>query len=590
MKRGRTPEEEALSKISAKQLMEHMETIAQWVRLSGSLEERQAFDYIETTLKGYGLKPQRYEFDALIGYPQHAELRVTSPETRSLECITAALAPPTPTKGIEGEVAYAHEGREDTLSKIDLRGKIALLDGFFNPRVAKATEEHGAIAQIFINDDQLHEGIVSVVWGTPTPETAHLLPKTPTVAIRAADGAYVKELLTKGRVTVHLKTEAHIGWKKIPILTADILGRGEKGRYVLLSGHVDGWHRGAMDNGSANATMLELARVLSRLRLRRGVRVAFWSGHSHGRYAGSAWYADNFWGDVYENCVAHVNVDSPGAVGATVVHEAYTTTDVRSHASAAVERVTGQRLEGRRFGRAGDQSFWGVGIPSAFMSLSEQPRDPARPPPSFLFGPTSGGLGWWWHTPHDTPDKIDPDNLVRDAKVYLLTVLGLCNSPILPFDYEVTVAELTSDIQRLQEKCGNRFDLTPLLREVEALRMRVATLNRKARTLQRKRRQTRQVVASGEAVVNDALMALGRTLIPIIHTRVGQFDHDLAVPLPPVPVLAAAADLAALDPESDRFRFLYTGVGRESNKFMHALRQALRIVDDALLQLRVGRR
>ena len=72
-----------------------------------------------------------------------------------------------------------------------------------------------------------------------------------------------------------------------------------------------------MDNGSANAVMLEVARILSKYKkeLRRGLRLAFWSGHSHGRYAGSTWYADNFWLDLEKNCVAHVNTDSAGAKG-----------------------------------------------------------------------------------------------------------------------------------------------------------------------------------------------------------------------------------------------------------------------------------
>ena len=44
--------------------------------------------------------------------------------------------------------------------------------------------------------------------------------------------------------------------------------------------------------------------------------MAFWSGHSHGRYASSAWYADTFWHDLHERCVCHVNIDSVGAKGA----------------------------------------------------------------------------------------------------------------------------------------------------------------------------------------------------------------------------------------------------------------------------------
>src|SRR5688500_6613614 len=81
--------------------------------------------------------------------------------------------------------------------------------------------------------------------------------------------------------------------------------------FVMLTGHLDSWYLGAMDNATANATMLEVARLMAaqRTRLRRGVRVLFWSGHSHGRYSSSAWYADNFFVELDERCVAHVNAD-----------------------------------------------------------------------------------------------------------------------------------------------------------------------------------------------------------------------------------------------------------------------------------------
>src|SRR5439155_442351 len=124
--------------------------------------------------------------------------------------------------------------------------------------------------------------------------------------------------LHQGAVRITLTTRVRTGWIPIPLLVAHLDGHVED-RFVLLSGHVDSWHHGAMDNAAANATMLEVARLLGgrRDRLRRGLRVAFWSGHSHGRYAGSAWYADHAWSELHRRCVLHLNADSTGARGAT---------------------------------------------------------------------------------------------------------------------------------------------------------------------------------------------------------------------------------------------------------------------------------
>src|SRR5690606_33456798 len=98
-------------------------------------------------------------------------------------------------------------------------------------------------------------------------------------------------------------------WRKIPTLIAEYKGEVEPEKYVLFSGHIDSWHYGAMDNGSANATMLEVARIIgeNKLKLYRSLKLAFWSGHSHGRYAGSALFADENWENLYDHCVLHLN-------------------------------------------------------------------------------------------------------------------------------------------------------------------------------------------------------------------------------------------------------------------------------------------
>ena len=62
------------------------------------------------------------------------------------------------------------------------------------------------------------------------------------------------------------------------------------------------------------------------------------------------------WQELHDGCVAHVNVDSVGAKGATLLSEAIAMAEVRGVASNAVEKVSGQRLSGARPQRAGDQS------------------------------------------------------------------------------------------------------------------------------------------------------------------------------------------------------------------------------------------
>ena len=243
------------------------------------------------------------------------------------------------------------------------------------PAVAHAAYQAGAAGMICVNPAGLHEMIISPVWGTPTPETAPYLPQLVAVSVRKEDGEALKAMVARGPVTVRLQTEVETGWRPIPTLTAEIPGTMED-RFVLLSGHVDSWHYGAMDNASANATMLEVGRIFSEHRgeLRRGLRLAFWSGHSHARYGASAWYADNFWADLHDHCVCHVNAESTGGMGAdNLATRGLHGGDVAASRPGPIRDVPGRNCRYRRLARNGDQSFEGVGIPSALAGSRPNP-------------------------------------------------------------------------------------------------------------------------------------------------------------------------------------------------------------------------
>jgi Zn-dependent M28 family amino/carboxypeptidase len=235
------------------------------------------------------------------------------------------------------------------------------------------------------------------------------------------------------------------GWRTTPLLVADLPGPQPDSPFVLFSGHHDTWYYGVMDNGGANATMLEVARLFAPQRndLRRGLRLCFWSGHSHGRYSGSTWYADNHWDELARRCVAHVNVDSTGARGNTVMSDALSAAELTGLAADAVRTQGDQELDGLRMSRAGDQSFWGIGVPSLFMGMGEQPVGGDDNVMGAVLGGGSrkgAGFGWWWHTPDDTLDKMDPELLVRDTRVYVHAIWRLLTDRVLPLDY---VADLT---------------------------------------------------------------------------------------------------------------------------------------------------
>ncbi|MDQ6907974.1 MAG: M28 family peptidase [Chloroflexota bacterium] len=550
-----TTEQTLRDGVSLDNLTRYNAEIAKGVRLSGSADEAEAFAYLAAQCRSYGMEVEQYAIDAYVSLPGAAALTVVSPEQRALTCITHSFSLATGPAGLTAPLVYVGKGAAADYAGKDVRGAVVMADGLAMPAVAHAAHRAGAAGMICVNPEGLHEMIISPVWGTPTPETAPDLPQLVAVSIRKDDGDALKALVARGSVTVRLQTEVETGWRPIPTLTAEI--RGAEDRFVLLSGHVDSWHYGAMDNASANATMLEIGRIFSQHKseLRRGLRLAFWSGHSHARYGASAWYADNFFADLYDHCVCHVNAESTGGMGATNLAGAGCMAETWQFAAGPIRDVTGQELTYRRLPRNGDQSFEGVGIPSALAGLASQPE---------------GGLGWWWHTPDDTLDKIDGPNFVRDTQVYLLACWRLCTLPVLPFDYTETANELRDRLHMLQESANGRFDLTPLITALDALHADAERLN---------------AVAKGGGdpeAVNAAIMAVGRALIPVNYTLAGPFEIDLALENPILPGLAPVVTLAELDPASNDAGFLRTKLVRERNRVQHALATARRAIARAV--------
>jgi hypothetical protein len=546
-------ERSLLRAVSARRMMSDVRRLASWVRLAGSDDEARAFDHLEATLRELGLEVSSYAHPALISLPGLARLRLPGKGGRRLRCITHSFAVSTPPVGLVGELVDVGGG--DPAGRLD--GNIALVDGLAGPPRVRQLQEAGAVGAVFVNPPQLHEMIVSPVWGSPSAESIGQLPRLVAVSVRQRDGDLLRERLRAGQTTTRIEARVETGWRDTPLLTADLApGRSSTGRaaghFVLFSGHVDSWHRGAMDNGSANAVQLETARLLAarRGRLRRGVRFAFWSGHSHGRYSGSTWYADSHWADLHRNAVLHLNVDSPGGRDADNLAEAPTMAETWASAADAIREVAGQTLAQRRVSRFGDQSFWGVGLPSLFVSLSSQP---------------TGGLGWWWHTPADTPDKVDPVRLRRDARIYALLLWRWCTVPTLPLDYRATAAELRQEL----EVVGGSFDVGPALAGLEML---AAAAERLAALADRAARSPRLADA-----LDDALVRVGRVLTPVLYTRAGPFDHDPALPIGYLPGLQPARALATLDPDARNLALV--GLVRERNRLVHALETAAAIAD-----------
>ncbi len=547
-------------------LMGHLEHFARRIKLSGTPEELESFRYLQVTLDGYGYRTELLQHDAYISLPGRAriELKGAAPD-----CITHSFSCPSPPGGVRGEVVYAGVGSAQDFAGLDMRGKIALLEGIANPGASLNASQAGAVGQIHICPrEHLHEMCISPVWGSPDPATLAHLPRTTVLSLRKPDGDALKRRVQAGEtVEAVLHAEVETGWRKTPLLVAELMPPDEADApFVLFSGHHDTWYYGVMDNGGANATMLETARLLSgeRTSWRRGLRLCFWSGHSHGRYSGSAWYADTHWDELARRCTVHVNVDSTGARGNTVLADVLSSAELTGYSAEVIRAQGEQEITGLRMSRAGDQSFWGIGVPSLFMGMGEQPAGGSE---QNVMGPAIGGggarkgagFGWWWHTPDDTLDKMDTGLLVRDTRVYVHAIHRLLTDPVLPLDYAAAAGSLAAELSDLARLLGDRLDVSSLMDEVSALERAAAAVKRSA---------------CEAGAMNRALVAAARALVPIDYTTGDRFSHDPALRQSPYPLLDPLRQLAEAQAGSDEALFLAVAARRACNRLRFGVAQA----------------
>ncbi|MDD4753174.1 MAG: M28 family peptidase [Desulfitobacteriaceae bacterium] len=560
-------EKELVQEVNADYLMDYTTNIAKYIRLSGSPEELESFRYIEEKLNFFGLKTSLTFSDAYISLPLDSNLTIAGVD---YPCVTASMAAPTGEDGIDAEMLYVGDFSSFSEMSAQAKGKAVVIHGFAGRVQAQKAAQAGAAACIFINGERLHNMIVSPVWGNPTPETFPLIPKISIVSVNKYDGAEVIKEAKKGSVA-HIVTRIDAGWRKIPTLIAEIKGQIEPEKFILFSGHVDSWYYGAMDNASANAAMMEVGRILANKPLRRSLRLAFWSGHSHGRYAGSTYYMDHNFLDFYNNCLLHINIDSVGAKGATVVTEGNIMPLTKALAARVIKEQTGQDFVGKAIGRGGDQSFWGAGVPSAFMSFSGQPLkyteddlDTQYMIKQFNNGPQSSGFGWWWHSPEDTIDKIDPTNLQRDARVFLSFVLHSCHDPLFTLDLSAGIKEIKKHLDEYREKAGEHISLNNIDDALQALSNIAVEIEQLScgdidEELQKK--------------LNEASHTVRRVIVRLMQVGTSEFDPDAALAMPGFPLLASINQLAETEKDKHQYMMLLTKIQRRINQTVFLLTQ-----------------
>lgn len=559
-------------------------TFSKLIRESGTEGEWKAAQYIYDKLKSFGADVTMHTPELLISVPRGAKLQVLSNGGGQIRAKTPAFA--LPTSGVEADVIFLPSPKveriEDMFStrgqaaEVDIAGKIVISEGMSMPMRVRDHEKRGAVAQIYVNPGEaIHEGICTSIWGTPTASSLERKPNSPIICVNRPDGERLIEQARAGGLRVRIETKLDEGWVKCPLNTVWVEGTDEPEKFILVHGHLDSWHEGIGDNATGDAALLELARVFTQHKdkLRRSLRICWWPGHSHGRYAGSTWFADEFARDLSRNCVAQLDIDSPGCRDATeYMEDVMWMQEADVFCRDVIRDVTGKESRGKRPLRAGDYSFNQIGLTGFFMLLSNIP--PARRKElghNYIVGGCGGNTAW--HTEKDLLDVADPDVLFTDINIYVSAITRVLNAGILPFQHSHAAREIAQQIKKYQASSEGHLDLAPA---IDAATQLIDVLERF---------EPAAASASPQqfAGFNEAIMEISRQLVPVNYARGDRFDHDPAVSLPPVPKLDRAPLLPDLTENHTVYRSLQTELIRERNKIVDSLDRA-RIAAERVLQ------
>jgi N-acetylated-alpha-linked acidic dipeptidase len=572
-------ERRVVDEISLAEPWDLLEEFSELERVSGSEDEQAAASYLTDRLDAFGVEHQRFDPELYVSQPHDATIRTIN---RTFEPGIVKTVGFSASTTVTAEVEYVgtassdlvddgEEGPRKPFAELDdLEGRIALVDGgSFSIGATTVLEEKGAGGVIAIHEHRRepHDGIATPVWGgAPPHDEKDRIPDVPIANVTRHDGEILREWTeSEEGLELELSTDLTTDWMACPIVEARIEGEADPDDddFLLLHGHYDSWYVGITDNATGDAGMLELARVFEKHSedLQRDVRICWWPAHSTGRYAGSTWYTDEHALEIAENCVAQVNMDSPGAKdSAEYTDMSCWTPEAHGLVTEAIDDVAGIPSAEQFPPRAGDYSFDNIGVTGFFMLGSNIPEE-IREERGYHPVGGCGGNSDAWHVSTDTLDKAGKDELLRDIRIYAVSILRVLNADLLPFDHTRYADRLIEHVEEYDSLAGDAFDFGPTLEALQELREAIRSFRDRA-----------EAGDIDHGTANRAITELSRTLTRLYLVEDGQFEQDPATSRAPVPRYEPARDFGHVD--GDDVRFLQVQLKRAQNETVYRLRQA----------------
>lgn len=388
-------------------------------RPSGSENAAEAVRWTRETLESWGLDVRLEPVTVPRWIRGEESAHLTSHRDQEIVLTALGRSVATPAGGIEAEVVEV-----SSLDEIDelcekARGKIVLYNvpmdmdlvesGRAFEAYGKAVTARGAGADRASKYGALAALVRSVGSDSlRTPHTGSLrygdeVPRIPGAAVTTEDADLIHRLLARGEtVTMKLTlTPRTLSEVESANVVAELRGREIPEEIVLIGGHLDSWDlgTGAIDNGAGVAGTMETMRLMAALKMRprRTVRLVLFMNEEMGLSGARQYFADH-----EQQVGAHFATLESDAGATEPVGFATTLTQEEIEALAnlfdPLEALGAKMFETERPA---------VGADTSPLSRAGVVGFGLRPNPRYYFD--------YHHTPADTLDKIDPDELRRNA-------------------------------------------------------------------------------------------------------------------------------------------------------------------------------
>jgi len=541
---------------------------------SGSRQEEKAVEFIVSKLQEYGLEPDVLKYNAYVSDPKLAKLEILEPQYLKINCTPYRQVGTTGEEGIEAEAIYVPP---EELGTTECKDKVLIVeqktaDDWMGLRYpfTLMLQKMGVKGLIVIDQDTfiptvIHQRADFSVSGAPIPGNIDKIQTLrASVSVSNKDGQRLKKIAGNRPLKVKLTSVVDTKWNENFLPTVQIEGKEDPEKFVLINGHIDTppFSPGVTDNASGVVAMLEIARLLQDHKdyLKKTVKIAFWTGHEIGRYAGSTWYNDKFWHDLRYNCLVSLNIDSPGAKGATDYRPA-PFSEFADLFIESIEKELGVNVGTKGWSsRSADRSFWSTGVPQAIF-MPVLPKEELDP-----FVNISGG-GWWWHTAWATIDRGDIDVLLRDIRVNLNFIYKTVNSIILPHNFCNYADEIVNILQELQnrnDKVRSYFNIYDTLDQAREFSKLIGSFKNTIKELEKN-----NTVKEYAEKINTCIMWVSRFINQIAHSdtdKTSQIDMATFGATPFPRIYRKFIDLADMSlHQTDDFKLLLNELVREKN-------------------------